>query len=288
MAKITYANKSALYENSDIPDINKVKASDMNEIKSCVNNNDDMLKGNAVAGNMVVNSIKTKNLFNKNCIYDKVRLGSDGNNYTDNSYFSSRGYIKIKPSTTYTVSKSGTAEYACYCLYDSSFNFISRSGFYTNVYHTFTTTSSSYYLRVCDTYSNLSSLQLEEGNEVTAYSDFQCLSPTYEISTIDNGANVCIKYEDGTMICYGKYNVNSAITTSYGSAYYVNVNDLLFAATFTYQPTLTVSVKSATGLLSFSVNSVASNKFSGFLWSAKQESSSLAMEVHYIAIGKWK
>ena len=36
---ITYTNKAQLYANSDIADINKVKATDMNEIKTVVNNN---------------------------------------------------------------------------------------------------------------------------------------------------------------------------------------------------------------------------------------------------------
>lgn len=39
MSKITYLDKVALNENPDIPDINKVKAEDMNEIKAVVNNN---------------------------------------------------------------------------------------------------------------------------------------------------------------------------------------------------------------------------------------------------------
>jgi len=39
MAQITYSNKVALNENSSIADINKVNASDMNEIKSVVNEN---------------------------------------------------------------------------------------------------------------------------------------------------------------------------------------------------------------------------------------------------------
>lgn len=39
MAQITYDDKVALYENTDIADINKVKADDMNEIKSVVNEN---------------------------------------------------------------------------------------------------------------------------------------------------------------------------------------------------------------------------------------------------------
>lgn len=41
MAKITYEYKVALNENSQIPDVNKVNASDMNDIKATVNANDD-------------------------------------------------------------------------------------------------------------------------------------------------------------------------------------------------------------------------------------------------------
>lgn len=41
MAKITYADKSAINQNTQIPDVNKVNASDMNQIKATVNANDD-------------------------------------------------------------------------------------------------------------------------------------------------------------------------------------------------------------------------------------------------------
>lgn len=43
MSKITYTNKVALNENADIPNVNKITDSDMNEIKTVVNNNDDEL-----------------------------------------------------------------------------------------------------------------------------------------------------------------------------------------------------------------------------------------------------
>ena len=43
MAKITYTNKVALNELPSIADINKVKAGDMNEIKSVVNENADIV-----------------------------------------------------------------------------------------------------------------------------------------------------------------------------------------------------------------------------------------------------
>ena len=41
MSKITYANKVAINENQEIPNINKITDDDMNEIKTVVNNNDD-------------------------------------------------------------------------------------------------------------------------------------------------------------------------------------------------------------------------------------------------------
>lgn len=41
MSKITYENKVALNVNSDIADVNKVNATDLNEIKEVVNTNDD-------------------------------------------------------------------------------------------------------------------------------------------------------------------------------------------------------------------------------------------------------
>ena len=41
MSKIGFTDKVALNENASIPDVNKCKASDMNEIKRVVNENDD-------------------------------------------------------------------------------------------------------------------------------------------------------------------------------------------------------------------------------------------------------
>lgn len=41
--KLTYANKVAINENAEIPNINKITDDDMNEIKTVVNNNDDIV-----------------------------------------------------------------------------------------------------------------------------------------------------------------------------------------------------------------------------------------------------
>lgn len=44
MSQITYADKSAINENPGVADINKVKATDMNEIKTAVNDNDTRIE----------------------------------------------------------------------------------------------------------------------------------------------------------------------------------------------------------------------------------------------------
>ena len=53
MSKITYTDKVALNENSSISDINKINASDMNEIKAVVNGHDTSIINNtANIGNL--------------------------------------------------------------------------------------------------------------------------------------------------------------------------------------------------------------------------------------------
>ena len=69
MSKITYENKVALNVNSDIADINKVNASDLNEIKNAVNTNDDNMgllsNLNTTNKSSVVNAInEVNNKFN--------------------------------------------------------------------------------------------------------------------------------------------------------------------------------------------------------------------------------
>lgn len=65
MSKITYANKSALNVNSSIADVNKCNASDMNEIKNVVNQNDDnvgALSGlNTTNKSSIVNAVNEVN-----------------------------------------------------------------------------------------------------------------------------------------------------------------------------------------------------------------------------------
>ncbi len=124
--------------------------------------------------NLVVDSISSKNMFDKNNVLKNKRIASDGAPYTENGYFLS-DYIPIKSNTTYTISRANqpTSSMNCYALYDSSKNFISRSSFYGTLTITFTSSSNAKYIRITDTNDNLNSLQIEKGEDATTYSNYQ-------------------------------------------------------------------------------------------------------------------
>ena len=73
MAKIQFEDKVALNENANIPDINKCKATDMNEIKSVVNGNDDEFIQYKMSDTYSTDEVKTnKKWIDGKPIYRKV------------------------------------------------------------------------------------------------------------------------------------------------------------------------------------------------------------------------
>lgn len=68
MAKITYENKVALNVNSDIADVNKCNATDLNEIKEVVNTNDD----NTTKNSNAIGNLSSLNTTNKNNLVSAI------------------------------------------------------------------------------------------------------------------------------------------------------------------------------------------------------------------------
>lgn len=68
MAKITYENKVALNVNSDIADVNKCNATDLNEIKQVVNENDD----NTTKNSNAIGNLSNLNTTNKNNLVSAI------------------------------------------------------------------------------------------------------------------------------------------------------------------------------------------------------------------------
>ena len=78
MSKITYENKVALNVNSDIADINKCNASDLNEIKNVVNTNDDDFN----TLNINVGNITQLNTTNKSSMVNAINEVNNKFNYS--------------------------------------------------------------------------------------------------------------------------------------------------------------------------------------------------------------
>ncbi len=244
MSKITYANKEALYENSDIADINKVKAEDMNEIKECVNNNDDMLTGGEVAGNMVVESIRTKNMLNIKSMYGATTGGANTDISTSNnvqitsitnssvSFTTSANwngvacdFIEVKPSNEYILSfQSSTATNQMFvkiCLYDGSKAFIQDIYATGNLNFTITTTSATKYVKVIiekiESSSSaiiLSNIQLEEGSTATDYSEYQDLNPGSITTYTDANGWIIKKYSNRTFEAFYPFTASNSTTAT--------------------------------------------------------------------------
>lgn len=75
MSKITYTDKVTVNENPNVADVNKVRASDMNEIKRVVNANDNALNELLKTKNINL-TINTDYVYSKDWDYSCVKIGN--------------------------------------------------------------------------------------------------------------------------------------------------------------------------------------------------------------------
>ena len=130
-------------------------------------------------GNVVVDSIKTKNMYNSANDKFGYVLASNGSESSSHGYLIS-GYIEVKPNTYYTISwvNSGGENLMRVGYYNSSKTFIDRpTG--TSPY-TFTTPNNCYFIRISyqcigNNQNTNSQVQVEEGSTATTYSSYQNL-----------------------------------------------------------------------------------------------------------------
>ena len=99
---IEFANKVALNENAEIPEINKITDDNINEIKEVVNGS---LQGTNAMGSIVVDDVSGKNLFDGSSM---IELRNQVRRYSDGVIVSVSGYygikVPVKANTTYIVS----------------------------------------------------------------------------------------------------------------------------------------------------------------------------------------
>lgn len=131
---------------------------------------------------LVVDKIRSKNMFDKNNRTTGLTYNSTGGTTSLANSFVQYTYIPVKPNTKYTLSTttnySSTQDYRLViCEYNNSKTFIQRNLGGTNVgnKYTITTTSNTYYVRLCASTVTLNELQFEEGS-ATDYSPYQELN----------------------------------------------------------------------------------------------------------------
>ena len=121
MSKITYADKVPLYENTDIADINKVKADDMNEIKNVVNANDDdinALKTNlnkiptintsAQVNSSYIDTINVNNVIKNGKIVQFIFRGHVSQNIQNNTIIMTLPYPPLIGSNNFFIQAKGS------------------------------------------------------------------------------------------------------------------------------------------------------------------------------------
>jgi hypothetical protein len=156
----------------------------------------DFENASTVSGNTLLNRADyvgpKKNLFDKNSnIVADAYLSSTGTIVTGPTPSEFIGdYIKVKPSTTYTVSRDGVDGYMRIGYFGIDKTFVSRDLASFIPTYTFTTPSNCYYVRLSNEWSDLGSTQLELGSVATAYEPYQW------VTIPRNAANLIPNFED--------------------------------------------------------------------------------------------
>ena len=137
-----------------------------------------LLDGDEAMGNLVVDSIRSKNMFNKDILITGY-LYDNGNIYANTAWAIS-DYIPIEPNTAYTSSgfAGGSGNNPARCYYASDKTYISGVTHNSNNPFTDTAPANAYYMRESVKKDDIDTLQVEKGASATNYTSFQNLDNT--------------------------------------------------------------------------------------------------------------
>ena len=174
-----------------------ITATRLNNMESGIENNDKRLNGTIPAGEMIVDSIRSKNMFDTNQLINGNIRTSDGV-YEYRDYIITTNFIKVKANTTYTIKLNNVNDNQ-YLFSIVLFNSNKTYNSAILVDNTFITEASftptiGGYIRINFGKNNWSTLspndiaksnpQLEEGSEATNYMPYQNLDG---METYSNG-----------------------------------------------------------------------------------------------------
>lgn len=206
---------------------------------------------------LIVEDIRSKNMFNKNAVVAGI-LNGDGTIEAMEGLYTS-DFIKVEPGHTYYTGQSDSARFK---FYDE--NKTALSSTYADLTNAgnpqaFTVPNNAHYIRFSVTQNYLSTLQVEEGTQATAYCKHFDFNTIEEVIENENGT--AVKYSNGIMKCYHKIIGNQFDCTSHieGRYYFTDVNNSsenskqwTFPVAFIEPPVVNLSVSSS----AYSYNSI--------------------------------
>ena len=174
----------------DLSDLETTANTDLvsaiNEVDGNTDINTAKLNGTQAAGDMVVDSIKTKNMYNIDTDILNMILNASGG-LTQGTGYRTSEFIKVKPNTNYTISKvvdtsitgSSVDDNMRIGYFTSNKTFISRPVSTDNPYSVTTPATCEYvkisYQQYVSNQLYVSNVQLEEGSTATTYKKYQNL-----------------------------------------------------------------------------------------------------------------
>lgn len=309
---ITYEDKIALYENTDIANINKVTADDMNEIKKTVNGivESNIFKNLFNVGNA---KISTNTGLNFNKTNNQILINGSSTTSTNifldspNANKDEDGIILKAGTYTATIKKESGS------LSDNGIDFYLRKSDGTNIYDgtivfsqsieagvsdgttyssTFTLTEETrlhwigYFGSNLRTFNNLIlKFQIEESPTPTSYMPWA----GYIVESGSNNDGKWIKYSDGRLITMHKVTRNLARTATWGNMYESTTQADLgnYPMAFKDIPFVYVTLHETNASLEAVQFSSANNAGKVYILApTSSESADYVFQV--LAIGRWK
>lgn len=275
-----------------------VSASNLNDLQ---NNVEDVFDGVEPMGNIVVDSIKGKNLFG-GFGFRRVSNGitfnynGDGTITVDGtstgtaySMTSSEKVLITLPAGTYTI--SGGLNNIVIQVADTNGDVIvqTTSSVFSNTFTLSATSQINIRLKINsgNTFTNeIVSVLLEKGNTATDFTQYQGIG---YISGSNANGNY-IKYDDGTLITYQRVEWTGTVNTAWGTLYQsAQINLPRFPVPFIEAPTITYSVDGTGKVWLFNNGSTTSTTQPGAVCLARPTTlTSGTFYISVIAIGRWK
>lgn len=188
-----------------------------------------------VNGEVVVDSIRTKNMFDKGNITTGLTYTNTGTTIGLTETFVQYTYIPVKPNTKYTIGTTtdytSETNYRLQILeYNSSKAFIQRKmGFLSKTY-TITTTANTYFVRLGASTITKDQLQFEESNAQTTYAPYQNLTGQEIYSTGETIIGTWINGKPLYRRVVVKDNIGTSGNAGYAYAYIDTLTKMQFIA----------------------------------------------------------